>query len=150
MPSLKKPTKFGRTPYFFSCYCNIFLLFIIVSEEECYNVVFEAAFTWQQRTKDAYKHRQKNNFIHNLIFRTKIKPTKFTTDFFLYSCWNIFKDSFPRELCSLIKANTLQRTEYKAISNTTYEDRSEVERWSWLSSSVKCGVFSSQNNYITF
>lgn len=72
----------------------IFLLFIIVSEEECYNVVFEAAFTWQQRTKDAYKHRQKNNFIHNLIFRTKIKSTKFTTDFFLYLCWEYFKRFF--------------------------------------------------------
>lgn len=80
-PSLKT-TKLERTPYFFSCYCNIFLLFIIVSEEECYNVVFEVAFTWQQRTKDAYKHSQKNNFIHNLIFRAKIKATKFTTETF--------------------------------------------------------------------
>lgn len=88
--AIPKTHKLGRTPYFFSRYCNIFLLFIIVSEEECYNVVFEAAFTWQQRTKDAYKHRQKNNFIHNLIFRTKIKPTKFTTEFFLYLCWEHF------------------------------------------------------------
>lgn len=39
-------------------------LFIIVSEEECYNVVFEAAFTWQQRTKGAYKHRQKNKQLY--------------------------------------------------------------------------------------
>ena len=84
MPSLKT-TKLERTPCFFSCYCNIFLLFIIVSEEECYNVVFEAAFTWQQRTKDAYKHRQKNNFIHNLIFRTKIKATEFTTETYFFT-----------------------------------------------------------------
>lgn len=76
--------KTWKNLYYYSFYCNIFLLFIIVSEEECYNVVFEVAFTWQQRTKDAYKHRQKNNFIHNLIFRTKIKATKFTNETFFF------------------------------------------------------------------
>jgi hypothetical protein len=34
---------------------------------------------------------------------------------------------------------------HKAISNTTEEDGSEVERWSWLSSYIK--QFSSQNIY---
>lgn len=63
--------------------------------------------------KGCIQTQAENNFIHNLIFRTKIKATKFTNEtFYFFSLliwWVIFKDSLLREWHKLDKSKVLCR-----------------------------------------